>query len=100
MWLVVSALFFAAGEFLSKKFALAPSWTMTLIVVGAYACGTLTWLPAIYDKKTLAITGVVWLLFGLMATVGIGTIVFKEHLTMLQWTGIALAAGAVALLGL
>ena len=100
IWLAISALFFAAGEYLSKKFSLEPGWMLTAIIVATYAGGTLTWLPAIYDKKTLAITGVIWLLFGLIATVGIGTVLFKEHLTVLQWVGIALAAAAVALLGL
>lgn len=100
MWLVFSALFFALGEYLSKKFAFSPSWLLTACIVASYAGGTLLWLPAIYDKKTLAITGVVWLLFGMVATVGIGTLLFKEELTLLQWLGIALAAGAVALLGI
>jgi hypothetical protein len=32
LWLLLSAGFFAVGEYFSKKFALAPSWKLTVVV--------------------------------------------------------------------
>ncbi len=54
IWLIASALFFAFGEFLSKKFALAPSFHYIVIIVVIYAFGTLAWLPAILQKNQLS----------------------------------------------
>jgi len=99
-WLLLSALCFAGGEYLSKRFALAPSALLAALTVGVYALGTLSWLPAIFQKNQLAITGTIWLLLGLVATVSIGLIVFGEHLSPLQWVGLVFAFISIALLSL
>ncbi len=100
VWLVVSALFFAFGEFLSKKFALAPSLYYVLVIVGVYALGTLAWLPAILQKNQLSIVGAIWSVLSLMATVLIGVLVFKEHLNLVGVLGIVFATIAIFLLSL
>jgi multidrug transporter EmrE-like cation transporter len=99
-WLIISALFFAFGEFLSKKFALAPSWEYVVIIIIIYSLGTLAWLPAILQKKQLSIVGALWSVLSLLATVLIGIIIFHEKLNVLVITGIVFGAIAVALLSI
>ncbi|MGH7249464.1 MAG: hypothetical protein ACREGC_00660 [Minisyncoccia bacterium] len=100
VWLITSALFFAFGEFLSKKFALNPSFSYVALIVGIYALGTLAWLPAILQKNQLSIVGSIWSVLSLLATVLIGTLIFKEHLNTIGIIGIILAILAIALLSL
>ena len=97
-WLVLSALCFAFGEFLSKKFALAPSWAYVGAIVCVYMFGTLTWLPAILQKNQLSITGAIWSVMSLLATVLIGILLFGERLSPLDIIGIVCAFAAIALL--
>lgn len=70
------------------------------MVVGIYALGTLSWLPALLHKNELAIMGTAWLLLATVATVVIGFFVFGETLSTLQWIGIGLALVALVLLSL
>jgi drug/metabolite transporter (DMT)-like permease len=99
-WLFLSALFFALGEYLSKLWGENPSLRLTAMVVGVYALGTLSWLPALLHRNELAIMGTAWLLLATVATVVIGFFVFGETLTILQWLGIGLALIALVLLSL
>ena len=98
IWLVVSALFFAAGEFFSKKFALKPSFSVVIFILMAYILGTLAWLPAILQKNRLSITGTIWSIMSLLATVLIGVLIFKEKLSLIGIIGIMLAVIAISLL--
>lgn len=100
VWLVISALFFAFGEFLSKKFALAPSFPYVVLIVFIYSLGTLSWLPAILQKNHLSIVGAIWSVLSLVATVLIGTLIFDEKLSGIAVIGIIFAAVAVTLLSL
>ena len=97
-WLLVSAIFFAGGEYFSKIWALAPGWRSLFLVLLMYNLGTLCWLPALLQKNELALLGTIWLLLGSIATVVIGTVVFQESLTTLQWSGIAVGLVALAIL--
>lgn len=99
-WLLASAVFFAMGEYLSKRWGAHPSWSLTAIVVIVYALGTLSWLPALLHKNQLAIMGTIWLLLAVIATVTIGVFVYREHLTSLQLLGVALALVAMTLLNI
>jgi len=98
-WLLLSALFFAFGEYLSKKWALSPGWGLALTVVGVDAIGTFLWLPAILNRNMLSIVGMAWLLIGAIASMGIGLLVFHESLDWTQWTGMGFALIALVLLG-
>lgn len=100
VWLVLSALFFAFGEYLSKKFALAPSFSYVALIVGIYALGTLAWLPAILQKNQLSIVGAIWSIMSLVATVLIGVTIFGEHLNGLAIAGLVLGFLAILLLSL
>ena len=99
-WLVLSALLFAFGEYLSKKFALAPSFSYVALIVFIYALGTLAWLPAILQKNQLSIVGAIWSVMSLLATVLIGVIIFDEHLNALAVAGLVLGFLAILLLSL
>ncbi len=81
VWLIVSALFFAAGEFLSKKFALNPKFLSVIIILVVYSLGVLAWLPAILQMNKLSIVGTIWSVLSLLATVLIGVLIFNEKLS-------------------
>ena len=100
MWLIISALFFAFGEFLSKKFALAPSFSYVVSIMFVYSLGVMSWLPAILQKNHLSIVGAMWSVLSLVATILIGTIVFDEKLSGIAVIGLALAIVSVFLLSL
>jgi multidrug transporter EmrE-like cation transporter len=99
-WLILSALFFAVGEFMSKKFALNPKATLVVLIVLIYSLGTLCWLPAILQKNQLSIVGVIWSVLSLAATVLIGTLIFGEKVSALGIAGIITAFISIILLSL
>ena len=90
-WLLMSALFFSGGEFLSKKWGEHPGLGLTVAIVVLYATGTLMWLPALLHKNELARMGMLWYLLTTPLTVILGVVVFHEKLTSGQWVGVALA---------
>lgn len=97
-WLLLSALLFGCGEYLSKRWATVPSWKLGAAVVAVDAIGVILWLPALYNRNQLSIVGVLWALLGTVVTLCIGLFVFKESLTWVQWIGIVCAFTALALL--
>lgn len=99
-WLIISAILFAIGEFLSKKFALNPSWEYVVVTVFVYLLGSLAWLPAILQKNQLSIVGAIWAVLTLVATILIGVVIFNEHLSVVGIVGVCFAIIAVALLSL
>jgi len=100
VWLLISALFFAAGEFLSKLWGQAPSIRLTILVVLVYSLGSITWLPALLHKNQLSVMGTLWLLLGVLATIIIGVFVFHEHLNRYQIIGVVLALLAMILINI
>jgi multidrug transporter EmrE-like cation transporter len=99
-WLILSALFFAAGEFFSKKFALNPKLNFVALILAAYILGTLAWLPAILQKNQLSIVGTIWSVLSLLATLGIGIIIFNEKLSWIGIIGIITAFISIILLSI
>jgi drug/metabolite transporter (DMT)-like permease len=97
-WLLLSAAFFAGGEYLSKKFAASPNLRMLLWVCSTYLLGTLAWLPAIVQTNRLSSTGTAWLLLSILATLGIGFGKNHERVNSVQMIGIVLAIVALVLL--
>jgi multidrug transporter EmrE-like cation transporter len=98
VWLIVSALFFAMGEFLSKKFALEPKGFWVLLILASYTFGTLAWLPAILQKNQLSIVGTIWSVLSLLATILIGVLLFNEKISLTSGLGIFAALIAIVLL--
>ena len=100
VWIIVSAVFFAGGEFLSKRFALNPGWSLLILFIVVDVISAMAWLPAIFERNQLSITGVIWSIVSLMATVLVGILVFNEKLTALQTIGLFMGFVAVVLLSL
>jgi multidrug transporter EmrE-like cation transporter len=100
VWLVLSGLFFAAGEYLSKSYVLTPRPLVLVWLITLYMVGALLWLPALKQKPDLAVTGTLWSVITLLMTVAIGVLAFGEVLSMSKILGILLAVGAVILLSL
>jgi multidrug transporter EmrE-like cation transporter len=100
IWLIVSGIFFAAGEFLSKKFALEPSWVYLSFTLFAYIVSVLLWFPALIQKNQLSTTGVLWSVISLLMTVLIGLLIFGEKPNLIGVIGIIVAFVAVFLLSI
>ena len=100
VWLIISAIFFAGGEFLSKKFALNPGVVVVLLLLISYGISELFWLPAILEKNKLSVVGATWSVLSLLMTVILGLVFFKEKISLIGGIGIVLAAIAVVLLSL
>ena len=100
VWIAVSAVFFAVGEFFSKKFALSPGWGIFAAFILVDIISAAVWLPAIFQKNQLSITGVIWFIVSVMATVAIGVLAFDERLTIIQAIGLGVGAISIALLSL
>ena len=98
IWLILSAICFAVGEFLSKKFAINPKISYVFLILLAYCVGTLFWLPAILQKNQLSIVGTIWSVLSLLATVSIGVLVFSEKLNLVGTVGIIFAFISIILL--
>lgn len=99
-WLLISAAWFTAGEYLSKRWGMHPSFGFAVVVVLTYAIGTFAWLPALLHKNQLALMGMLWAILATVATISVGVLIFRETLTVLQWVGVGLALVALTLLSL
>jgi len=100
VWLLISATFFALGEYLSKIWGNGPSIHLAFLVVIAYALGSLSWLPALLHKNQLAIMGTLWLLLAILVTITLGIFVFHEKINTFQVIGVILAIIAMVLLNI
>jgi multidrug transporter EmrE-like cation transporter len=100
IWLIVSGIFFAMGEFLSKKFAIQPRGMLVFFILLSYSIGVLAWLPAILAKNQLSIVGALWTVIGLLTTVLIGVLIFGEKLNGIGIAGIVVALIAIFLLSM
>lgn len=100
IWLTLSAVCFAMGEFFSKKFGLEPGWFFVGCIFASYGMGTLLWLPAIIQNNQLSIVGAIWSVMSLLATVLIGVVIFGEHLNLIAVAGIILGFISVFLLSI
>jgi multidrug transporter EmrE-like cation transporter len=98
IYLTLSALCFACGEYASKIYAMQQTPTRLLLLFFAYNAGVVLWIPAIVETNKLAIIGAIWSVLSLFATVMIGVLLFGEQLTPSNWVGVVLAAIAVYLL--
>lgn len=100
VWLLLSAVFFACGEFTSKHWSYSPSIGLAAVTVGLYAVGSLLWLPALLHNNSLAVTGMAWALLGTVVTVAMGLLVFHEKVSLVKGVGIAFSFVSLMLLSL
>ena len=99
-WLLISVVFYAAGEYYSKKWSEDSTHTNLALLLIAYMTGVCLWLPALKETRTLALTGMLWLLLSIITTIALGVAVFGEKLTVFNWIGVGLAIVACILLSL
>jgi spermidine export protein MdtJ len=99
-WLLLSSVFFAVGDFATKKWADSPNYPLGAVILVAYMLCSLAWLPAMLQKNELAVVGTVWSLLSMVATILLGTMYFKEVLTATQMVGIGFGLVACVLLNL
>ena len=97
-WIAISTILFAFGEFLSKEFALNPGWKFFIFFMIINTISAAAWIPAIFEKNQLSITGVIWSIVSLIATVTVGILIFHERLTPTQTVGLVFGFVAVILL--
>ena len=81
---MLTASFYAKGEYFSKLWAINPTVGIFLQVVMCYSFAALAWLPALLHKNEITIMGASWLLLATFVTVIIGFFVFSESLTALH----------------
>jgi drug/metabolite transporter (DMT)-like permease len=98
LWLMVASLFYAAGEYYSKRWADHGGWYNIAMLFVTYMVGVALWLPALKITKTLAVTGMLWLMLAILTATLLGIFMFEEKLTACQWTGVAMAIIACVLL--
>jgi drug/metabolite transporter (DMT)-like permease len=100
LWMLLSAVAFAGGEYLSKIWAMKPAcdWSLVLWINVCYLASGLFWLPAIWQTKTLAATGTFCSVLYMILTVAVGVGLCGERLTEDKWVGLVAAAAAIALL--
>ena len=99
-WIIASAIVYAYGEYLSKKFALNPSWAAAFFVAFIYAIDAFLWLPAIFQKKQLVTTTLIWTVMSLIAIATVGFFVFDEKVSTTGAVGIILAIVSIFLLSI
>jgi len=99
-WLLISLLFYAGGEFFSKKFAMHPRVSTVVLILFFYCLGALAWIVALYGKDELAIVGTTWAVLSAMVTVSIGVFIFGEKLNWMGFSGIILAIASIILLSM
>lgn len=97
-WLTLSTIFFAIGEYMSKKWGMNPSWLFAIEIGLVYGFGSMLWLPALLHKNQLAVVGTFYALMSVVTTIAIGIFVFREAITVTQSIGLLLAFIALGLL--
>lgn len=95
LWIILSALFFAMGEYLSKQWGIRPTVWLATLIVSVYALSSLLWLPSLLYKNEIAFMGRLWLLLATVASLIVGLAIYQERLTLSQWIGVGL--GVIAL---
>ena len=99
-WLLLSAIFFTLGEYISKKFALNPKTSLIVYFLIIDCISSAAWLPAILQRNQLSIVGTMWSVISLMMTVLIGVLVFSEKLSITGIIGIIFSFIGIILLSI
>jgi hypothetical protein len=98
IWFLISMALYTIGSFLSKKYAIAPSWQIFLAAVVAFAGCSAAWLPAMLIVNKLAVLGVLWSVAYVIVDFTIGVGCFGEPLTRIQVCGMVLGVASIILL--
>jgi len=97
VWFILSAICYAAGELLSKKWASNQFSLGYLLIPFTYAVGTVFWLQTMLIQNKLIVNSIVYLILAAIATASIG-LAFGERLPFHSIVGLVLGVVAVILL--
>ena len=97
---LLGMLAYAAGEYLSKRYAMQPTWKLYVFSIIAYVFTTFAWMPLILRTNTLAVTSTVWNIGYFIVSIALGILVFGEKMSPTQIAGLVFAAVAVVLLSI
>jgi multidrug transporter EmrE-like cation transporter len=99
-FIVLSLLFEVGGDIFVKLSSNVQSYkvTLTLLTFACYNVMLFFWFQAIKVDKNITIPGTIWLMGGEVLLVILGVFLFKETITIKQFTGIFLALIALFLL--
>ena len=96
--LLLSGVFYAAGEYFSKLWGISHSWHLVLLGVLCSALSFFVWLPALLYRNQLSTIGIAWLIIAMCAELVLGLVVFHEQLSLAQWSGVVFGVIALWLL--
>jgi multidrug transporter EmrE-like cation transporter len=83
------------GDTFAKYWSLNPRWSIFIGAMLGYLASGFFYIPSLL-REGLVITSVIWSLISIIGFLFVGLVLFKEHLTPVQW--IAVALGIVSLL--
>ena len=92
--------FYAVGEYYSKKYANTSMAQFGAIAWAGYAINAFCFLPALSKYNSLSILGTIWNLLYVIITLLIGLAIFKEPITTTQMIGLGVAFIAIVLLSI
>jgi drug/metabolite transporter (DMT)-like permease len=100
IWVLLAAafVFYALGDYFSKKFGTQPSWLLGALVAGFYFMDTLVWLLVLMQRNEIATVGMIFSVLVALAGIFVGIVIFGEKLDLLGWLGIGFGFAAVILL--
>ncbi len=94
----MSLLGYGFGEYISKRWVLGGGPQLVVLLVAIYAVSGLMWLPALKQKNSLILLGILWLVGAMVINIMLGFFVFHEHIRLIHWVGVAFAFVACLLL--
>lgn len=97
---LLSMLCYGSGEYVSKKYSLAPSMMLYAAAVILYGLTGAAWLPVIKEVKSLSILGTVWNVSYFVITLFLGLVIFKEQLNMVQVVGVIFGCISIFILAM
>lgn len=97
-WALFGAVFYAAGEYASKRWGMNQTARTGLLVFACYGVTTVAWLGLMAHRNQLFIMSLAWQIVGALIGLIVGVVLFSERLAWWQWLGAALGAAASVLL--
>jgi len=93
----ISAVAVGTGDFLAKKWSLAPGWATFSGALFCYFASSFFYLQTL-PRKGLVVSCVIWSLASIIAFLFVGLVIFHERLTGVQLLGVVLGTMSLLLL--
>lgn len=100
MWLAIGMVLYFFGTYISKLYSISPSSLFFFISIFLFMGTSSCWMPAIASSKQLAVFGAIWSISCFLIQVFIGTVLFKEDMSMVKYVGIGMGATSILLLSI